>query len=423
MKNNRVFVTGLGVVTSLGLEWKIFWHALLTGQSGIRRWDLENCENFPVKYASPVDWEAFVARFADEGIFDEPMERRTAFGAAAAREAIRDAGLEPKAGALKKAAVIMGSGVPERDPADMLLALGGTDAVTQMIEQRKKRNPRLRQNNDALSDVVGRQNGCYGPSFNVSMACAGAAQAIGMGLRMIRRGEVDLVIAGGADSVLNMPTLTGLMLLGAPSLADNDSLGVSKPFDRLRNGFVAAEGAGVVVLESEASALARGKRPYAELVGFGCSTDAYRVTAPHPEGRGAIASMRRALDDAGIAPGKVGCINAHGTSTPLNDAIETAAIKEVFAEHNHYRKLAVTANNSQFGHLISASGGPEFIATALTVFDGFIPGTLNLTHPDPACDLDYMAEGTRARSVDYALSNSFGFGGFNASLIVKRHEN
>jgi len=422
-KHNRVFVTGLGVITSLGLEWREFWQSLLIGRSGICRWTLDNYPDFPVKFASQVDRDALTVAFANERIFDEPMEYRAAFGVAAARSAIRDAGFEPHDELLRKAAVVIGSGVPERDPGDMLLALGsGGSSVEHLIRRRADRNPRLRQNNDALTDMIGRQNGCYGAALNISMACAGAAQAIGMGFRMIRRGEADVVLAGGADSVLNMPTMTGLLLLGAPSIADNFEHRLSRPFDRLRNGFVGGEGSGIVVLESEASCDARGATPYAELVGFGCSADAHRVTAPHPDGRGAAEAMRRALSDAAVQPQQVGCINAHGTSTPLNDAIETMAIKTVFAADEHYRRLAVTSNKSQLGHLIAASGGPEFIATVLSVRAGLIPGTRNLTNPDPACDLDYVAEGTRTRAVDYALSNSFGFGGFNASLLVKRYE-
>jgi 3-oxoacyl-[acyl-carrier-protein] synthase II len=419
---NRVFVTGLGVTTSLGLDWPTFWDNLLAGRSGIRRWAPEGYEDFPVKFAAPVDRQALAAACANEGILDEAMEHRTAFGVAAARKALRDAGLEPGAASLRATAVVVGSGVPERDPNDMLLALGeGGPSWNNLIRNRARRNPRLRQNNDALADLIARQNGCRGPSLNVSTACAGAAQAIGIGLRMIRRGEAERVLCGGADSVLNLPTMTGLLLLGAPSLADNLEHRLSRPFDRDRNGFVAAEGAGMVLLESEAAAVARGATPYAELAGFGCSADAHRVTAPHPEGLGAAAAMRRALADGGAAPERVGCINAHGTSTPLNDPIETAAIKAVFAEGEHYRRLAVSANKSQLGHLIAASGAPEFIATVLTVRDGHIPPTLNLANPDPLCDLDYVSEGARRQAVDYALSNSFGFGGFNVSLLVKRH--
>jgi 3-oxoacyl-[acyl-carrier-protein] synthase II len=421
---NRVFVTGLGVVASLGLDWQSFWEALLAGRSGIRRWAPEGYEDFPVKFAAPVDRQALEESFGGEGILDGAMEHRTAFGAAAARRALRDAGLEPGTEPLRGTAVVVGSGVPERDPADMLLALGdGGPSWNHLIRNRSRRNPRLRQNNDALADLVSRQNGCRGPSLNVSTACAGAAQAIGIGLRMIRRGEVDRVLCGGADSVLNLPTMTGLMLLGAPSLSDNLEHRLSRPFDRDRNGFVAAEGAGMVLLESEAAAAARGARVHAELAGFGCSADAHRVTAPHPEGLGAAEAMRRALADAGVAPERVGCINAHGTSTPLNDPIETAAIKAVFAEGEHYRKLAVSASKSQLGHLIAASGGPEFIATVLTVRDGHIPPTLNLATPDPLCDLDYVSEGARRQAVECALSNSFGFGGFNVSLLVQRHDN
>lgn len=417
----RVFVTGLGVITSLGLDWAGFWEALLAARSGVRPWSPEGYEGFPVKFASSVDRAALASAFAAEGIFAESMEWRTAFGLAAARSALRDAGLEPGAEALREAAVVLGSGVPERDPDDMLLALGGeAPSWDNLIRERGRRNPRLRRNNDALAALAAAQNGCFGPCLNVSTACAGAAQAIGLGLQMIRRGEADIVLAGGADSVLNLPTMTGLLLLGAPSL--DDQPGLSRPFDRARNGFVAAEGAGIVVLESESSARRRGARAYAELAGFGCSADAHRVTAPHPEGRGAAAAMRRALADGGVAPAQIAYINAHGTSTPLNDPIETAAIKEVFAEGGHYRRLAVSSNKSQIGHLIAASGGPEFVATVLATRDGRVPPTLNLAEADPCCDLDYVPAVVRELPVPFALSNSFGFGGFNVSLLVRRHE-
>jgi 3-oxoacyl-[acyl-carrier-protein] synthase II len=291
------------------------------------------------------------------------------------------------------------------------------------FRNRNARNPNFRRPNDHLAVLVARQNGCGGPVINVSSACAGAAQAIGMGFRMVRRGEIDCMLVGGADSVLNLPTMIGLHLLGAPSTSQLHGDRLSRPFDRQRSGLVAGEGAGMVLLESEAHARARGATIYGEVVGYGSSLDAYGVTAPHPDGAGAVLAMSKALDDAGIAPQAIDCINAHGTSTILNDPIETKAIKRVFADAKHYRRIPVTANKSMFGHLIAAAGAPEFIATTLTVKFGVIPPTLNLDNPDPACDLDYVPHIARIRTVEYALSNSFGFGGLNAALVVKRHGN
>ncbi len=230
------------------------------------------------------------------------------------------------------------------------------------------------------------------------------------------------MLVGGADSVLNLPTMVGLLLLGAPSIASQHGANLCRPFDRSRSGFVAAEGGAMLLLESEASARARGATIYAEIGGFGSALDAYRITAPHPEGKGAALAMRRALDDAQLAADCIGHINAHGTSTPLNDPAETLAIKQVFGQDDHHRQLAVSANKSMLGHLIAAAGAPECIATILAVQQGLVPPTLNLQEADEACDLDYVA-GDRARpmALQAAMCNSFGFGGLNAAIVVKAH--
>lgn len=280
----------------------------------------------------------------------------------------------------------------------------------------------LCQSNDRLARVIADDSGCEGPVINISSACAGASQAIGNAFQMIRRGEVDVAVAGGADSVLSLDTMTALYLLGAASSEQRWGDGLCRPFDRHRSGLVAGEGGGFVVLETLESALARGAVPYAEVLGFGSSLDGYKVTAPDPQGRGAALAMQTALHDAGIRPQQVDLINAHGTSTPLNDAAETLAIKSVFAQDEHYRRLAISANKSQFGHLIAAAGAPEFIVTALACQHDRITPTLNLHSAADDCDLDYCAHQTVNRRVDVALSNSFGFGGLNTCLVLGKYQ-
>lgn len=418
---HKVVVTGLGVVNALGNHHQDFWHNLIQGKNGIRPWQCPGVDDFPVKYASWVDLDQLPVAAALRQIWQKPMERRSRFGLVAAHQALQDANITQYDGL----GVLTGSGVPEHDFEDTLLALkDGAIDLAHWFEQRDKINPQAgyTQPNDALATLIAQHYGCTGPTSNLSTACAGASQAIGIGFQMIRRGEASQMLVGGADSVLNMATMVGLHLLGAPSTTGIYGDALCRPFDRNRSGFVAAEGAGFVVLESEASALARGATIYAELSGYGSSLDAHLVTAPHPEGSGAILAMQRALQDAQLAPNAIQYINAHGTSTGLNDPIETKAIKQVFADQQHYQQLAVSSNKSQFGHLIAAAGAPELIATALTVRHGIIPPTLNLQNPDPECDLDYVPNQARPCAVQAALSNSFGFGGLNSALVVSRYE-
>lgn len=422
--NHKVVVTGLGAITGMGLNAQSLWDGLLHGRSAIRPWALADLPQFPVRYAAPVDNAAFTAAFGQQDWFNTAQERRAAFAMAASIEALQHAGLsftdQPT-----RAGVALGSGVAERDPHDLLLALhNGQLSWTNLYQQRQRLNPNsgLVQSNDQPACAIARRFGLQGPVLNLSTACAGASHAIGLGLRLIRRGEVDWMLVGGADSVLNLPTMVGLHLLGAPSIADKFGDRLCRPFDRDRSGFVAAEGASMLVIESEQHARQRGARILATLAGFGSSLDAYRITAPHPEGQGASYAMQRALNDAQLNPEQIDLINAHGTSTPLNDPAETLAIKRVFAGGQHYQRLPVTANKSMLGHLIAAAGAPELIATVLSVAEGLIPPTLNLDNPDPACDLDYVPGQTRAQPIRAALSNSFGFGGLNACLAVTRYE-
>lgn len=418
--NHRVVVTGLGVVTPLGYDWNTFWTALVSGQSAIRPWTLPTEHSFPVKYAAPVDRADFRARFDYilQGL--EPMELRSEFGLVAAIQAVLDAGLDVQR---DRVGVIVGTGVAERNVCDMLLTLGdGGPTWERLYRLRRQLDPSCRQNLDHLAVLIARHLGCGGPVLNLNTACAGGGQAVGTAFRMIRRGEVECMIAGASDSVLSLLTLASLHLLGIPSVATQHGPNLCRPFDRDRSGVVAGEGAGIVVLENEKRAQARGARIYAEVCGYGSSLDAYNLTAPRPDGAGVALAMQKALTDADLNTFEVDHINAHATSTRLNDSAETKAIKEVFKDREHYRKIVITANKSQLGHLIAASGAPEFIATVLSLKFGQVPPTLNLDNPDAECDLDYVPHVARDVSIRAALSNSSGFGGFNASLAVRRYE-
>jgi 3-oxoacyl-[acyl-carrier-protein] synthase II len=267
--------------------------------------------------------------------------------------------------------------------------------------------------------LVARRFGLLGLNCTVTTACASATQALGIAFRAIQRGEADLVVAGGADSMINPLGLVGFALLQAAATGSADPKTVCRPFDRRRSGLVIGEGAGVVILEEERHAVNRKARIYAEVAGYASSMDAYQVTAPHPQGLGAALCMRGALRDAALDPAGVDYINAHGTGTKLNDATETLAIKEVFGKSAY--EVAIGSSKSLIGHLMAAAGGPEFVFTVLSVDGDEIHPTINLTQRDPKCDLDYVANVKRFRTVRAALSNSFGFGGQNASIIAKKY--
>ncbi|WP_263138715.1 beta-ketoacyl-[acyl-carrier-protein] synthase family protein [Pseudomonas sp. RIT-PI-AD] len=427
MSATRIVITGMGAVTGFGFEWQRLWSEMLRGAHCIRPWQPEEAQgdSFPVRYAAAVDMSLLPDYLRDHPAWSRPLETRSRYGWVAATQAVADSGLEPDG--WRDAAVLCASGAPQHMLADMLLALpedkaGRADWTHLMARAGEVRGEgSLRQSNDRLARTIAEDLGCEGPVINISSACAGAAQAIGNAFQMIRRGEVEIALAGGADSVLNLDTMGALYLLGAASAEQRWGADLCRPFDRDRSGLIAGEGGGFVVLETLEHALARGATPYAEVLGYGSSLDAYKVTAPDPQGRGATFAMQAALRDAGVEPEQVDLINAHGTSTPLNDATETLAIKTVFANREHYRRLAVSANKSQFGHLIAAAGAPEIMLTALACRHDRITPTVNLHHPDAQCDLDYCANQAAARRVDVALSNSFGFGGLNTSLVLGKY--
>lgn len=419
---NRVLVTGLGVVCGLGMNWQSMWDGLVNGRSAIQAWSPPDVPNFPVGYAAPVDDQAFTALFPD---FGAPMEKRTRFGLAAAQQALADAGVT-NAGPLGRVGVSIASEMPERESGELLSAyVDGVVDWKRVHEQQigLDRSHAPLATGDALATEIATRSGLAGPTLNLNTACAGATHALGHGFRMIRRGETDAVIAGGAVSPLNLPIMTSLYLLGAPSTSKLYGDRLCRAFDRDRSGMVTAEGAAMVLLESESSALARGAHVYGEVAGFGSSLDAYQVTAPHPQGGGSVLAMQRALADAGVAPSEVGYVSAHGTSTPLSDAAETAAIKEVFRAGEHYRSLMVSSIKTMLGHMLAAAGAQQLISTVLSLRDGIIPPTLNLENSDPACDLDYVPGQARKADIEVAINNSLGFGGLNAALVVRRYDN
>ena len=427
MSATRIVITGIGAVTGFGFEWQSMWKKMLRGEHCIRPWQPEGVQDgaFPVRYAAPVDSGLLPDYLQGHPAWQMPLEKRSRFGWVAASQAVTDSGLHLTQ--LREAAVLCASGAPAHMLQDMLLTFSDepheTPAWRHLMGRVEQVNPAgsLCQSNDRLARLIADGIGCEGPVINISSACAGASQAIGNAFQMIRRGEVEVAIAGGADSVLSLDTMTALYLLGAASSEQRWGTELCRPFDRHRSGLIAGEGGAFVVLETLERALARGAIPYAEVLGFGSSLDGYKVTAPDPQGRGAALAMQTALHDAGIAPQQVDLINAHGTSTPLNDAAETLAIKAVFAEREHYRRLAISANKSQFGHLIAAAGAPEFIVTALACRHDRITPTINLHDADELCDLDYCARQAVNRRVDVALSNSFGFGGLNTSLVLGKY--
>ena len=405
----RVLVTGLGTVTPLGATVDESWSRALAGANGIRRLEAPELRGAPIKVAGRVDdrdWRRIAHALPE--IVEREGERRTVFAVWAAEQAIRDAGCRT---AGKRAGVALGIG---------LGAVRLEDLVTEpelLRAETVHRQSLLRSAADRPAALLARTCGLTGPMMTVTSACASATQAVGLGYRLIQRGEADIMLCGGADSMLHPLGLVSFALLGAASTA-NDPETACRPFDSRRSGLVMGEGAGMVVLEAEELARGRDARVYAELAGYGSSIDGHQPTAPHPEGRGAASAMAAALDDAGLEPSDIDSINAHATGTRLNDIAETVAIKRVFGARA--RRIPISASKSLIGHLLAACGAPELIFTVLSVVHDRVHPTRNLTRPDRCCDLDYVPEGARDVEVRAAMSNSFGFGGQNACVIVKK---
>jgi 3-oxoacyl-[acyl-carrier-protein] synthase II len=406
---NRVFVTGIGVVTPIGIGRSAFWDSLVQGRSGAGEIASFDTSGFPVRIACEVeDFRPADFLGAREG---SRMDRFTQMAVAAASLALEDSGLgedlDPEA-----TGVIAGSGIgglATIEDQHKALLDGGPRRVSPFMV------PRLMPNGAAAA--ISMRFGLKGINYGTVSACATGAHAIGEAADAIRHGRADVMVAGGSEAALTPLALAAFARMGALSTRNDDPPGASRPFDRDRDGFVFGEGAGLVVLESERSVDARGARPSAEICGYGATSDAFHVTQPDPEGKGASRAMIAAMSDAGIEAGDIDYVNAHGTSTPYNDRIETLAIKEALG--NESKRVPVTSIKSQTGHLLGAAGAVEAAACALMIENSTIPATINLENADEQCDLDYVADGPREQSVDVALSNSFGFGGQNACLVLR----
>ncbi len=418
---SEVLITGMGMVTALGADLETAWSRALAGESGVRPVSSFEAGGLPIAGAGEVPAgeieslrERLLEELAPEG------ERRVLFALDAARSALADAGLSPGETDPRRSGVMMGTGLSTYRLEDFAPWIGereGFDSVRFAGELEKTHPSGYFQNPpERATSLIARWAGFRGPSATLTSACAAAGQAIGLGMRAIRRGEADAVLCGGADSMIHPVGMAIFLLLGAASTAAAEPEALCRPFDRRRSGLVVGEGAGVILLESAEHAARRGARVHARLCGYGSSMDAYQVTAPDPKGRGAARSMSEALRDAGMAPGEIAYVNAHGTGTKLNDPAETLAIKEVFGPSAG--DLAVSSSKSMIGHLIAACGAPELIFTALSVARDEVHPTRNLENPDRRCDLDYVPNESRRMPVPAAISNSFGFGGQNATLVV-----
>ncbi|MBE3582893.1 MAG: beta-ketoacyl-ACP synthase II [Limnochordaceae bacterium] len=409
----KVVVTGVGVVSPLGNTVPQLWDALIAGRSGVGRITAFDASDYPTQIAAEV--KEFDPSQYMERHDARRMDRFTQFAVAAARLAVEDAGLDlsdPERA--ESTGVLIGSGV------------GGIAVMEEQVQVLHSRGPSRvspflvpMMIPDMAAGQISILLGARGYNAAVVSACASGAHALGEAFRLIKDGYFDAMIAGGCEAAITPVGLAGFCAARALSTRNDDPTRASRPFDKGRDGFVMGEGAGILILEAESQARARHAHVYAELIGFGASGDAYHITQPPPDGHGAVAAMRRALQEAGVPPDAVGYINAHGTSTPANDRTETLAIKTVFGERAY--SIPVSSTKSMTGHLLGAAGGVEAIVTVLALQHQWLPPTINLDEPDPDCDLDYIPWHARPAQVEVALSNSFGFGGHNACLAFRRY--
>jgi 3-oxoacyl-[acyl-carrier-protein] synthase II len=407
----RVVVTGVGLVSSLGIGTEVNWNALCAGDSGITSITRFDTTDHPVRIAGEVKGFDPLQFVAKKDV--KKMDIFIQYAIAAADFAVTDAKLKINPETAARVGVFIASGIGgfstiEREHKALLE--GGPRRLSPFFIPASIIN--------LAAGQVSIRFGAKGPNSATCTACSASAHAIGDAFEIIKRGDADVMIAGGSEAAITPLGVGGFAAMRALSTRNDEPTRASRPFDRDRDGFIIGEGAGVVILEEYERARTRGASIYAELVGYGMSADAFHVTAPSETGDGAARAMQAALASAACDPSKVNYVNAHGTSTPYNDKLETLAIKRVFGDHAH--KMAVSSTKSMTGHLLGAAGGLEAGITALAIKRQMIPPTINLENPDSECDLDYVAGSTRKQSIDYALSNSFGFGGTNAVLLFKR---
>ncbi len=409
---NRVVITGVGAVTPVGIGTDNVWENIKNGVSGIGR----------ITKFDPTDFACQVGAEVKDFDASDYIDKREAkrmdlfvqYAVTAAKIAADDAKLDMKQEDPNRVGVMVGSGI------------GGINTLCEQHKRLLDKGPGrvspfmipMMISNMAVGQI-GIAFGCKGVNLTTVSACASGTDAIGQAMLAIRRGVADVMLTGGAEATINQLALAGFSSMKALTTRNDEPEKACSPFDKKRDGFIMGEGSGIMVIESLEHAKARGANIIAELVGYGSTNDAYHITAPAPDGEGGARCMAAAVKDAGISPDQVDYINAHGTSTPYNDKFETAAIKTVFGDHAY--KLAVSSTKSMTGHMLGAAGGIEGIISAWAVRDGFLPPTINLDDPDPECDLDYVANKGRAADIEYAVSNSLGFGGHNASIVIKKY--
>jgi 3-oxoacyl-[acyl-carrier-protein] synthase II len=414
MPRNRVVITGLGAITVLGSSIPLFWDGLLHGRSGIRKITQFDASNLPCQIAGEIP------DFDPEQFIDRKESRRLARSAqaslGAAIQAVADAGLPETMPEPERSGVVFGTAIGGLDRFEegiTLMRFHGSDRLNPFIL------PSGIPNLSAF--LISRHFQCLGANTTIATACATGTQAVGEGAEFIRNGRADIVIAGGCEALIRDFSIAGFCAMRAlPVNYNHNPSAASRPFDAKREGFLFSEGAAALVLENLEHAKKRGARIYAEVGGHASSADGFHVAAPEPEARGPIRAMRWALADAGLEPHQIDYINAHGTSTPLNDVTETKAIKAVFEEYAY--KVPISSSKSMLGHAMGASGALEAIVCALTIHHGIIHPTINYENPDPECDLDYVPNQALHAKVDATLSNSFGLGGQNACLVLKRYK-
>jgi len=411
MSRRRVVITGLGMVAPVGHTVKESWDNILAGKSGIKPITHFDVEPFSVRFGGPIydfDITQYVSRKDAK-----KMDKFIHYGMAAGCQAIEESGFEISEETCRRIGVGIGSGI------------GGITGIENNYQIYMERGPKKISPFFVPANIVNMvagdlsiKYGLKGPNYSIVSACASGTHAIGEAARLIRHGYIDIMIAGGAEMATSPVGLGGFAAARALSTRNDDPQAASRPWDRDRDGFVLSDGAGVMVLEEYEMAKARGAKIYAEIVGIGMNSDAHHMTAPSPSGIGASECMHIALDDAGINTDQVKYINAHGTSTPAGDLAETMAVKTAFGDHAY--KLAISSTKSMTGHMLGAAGGAEAVFTALAVHDQVAPPTINLENQDPECDLDYVANQAREMKIDVAISNSFGFGGTNGTLVFRR---
>ena len=414
MNEHRVVITGLGVVTPIGLGIEEFWEGLKEGRNGISRishfdpTDFRSQMAAEVKNFNPEDWI--------EGKSAERMDRFVHFAMASSAMAVKDAGLDTFAFDGNRAGIIIGSGI------------GGAQTIENGYAILHEKGPKSlgpffvsKALINMAACMVSITYGLRGPLSAPCVACSTGGNAIGDAFRILQRGDADIMLAGGSEASVTPLPFAGFCGTRSMSIRNDCVEKASRPFDKNRDGFVMGGGAGIAVLERHEHALSRRARIYAELIGYGNAADAFHFTAPDPAGDGMVRVMMEALREAAVDPREVGYINAHGTSTVLNDKIESAAVNKVFGDHA--KNIKISSIKSMIGHLLAAAGAVEFVATVMSVHTGKLPPTINYEEPDPECPLDYVTKGVESIDLEVAMSNSFGFGGGNACLIVKRHEN